>query len=143
LKIVEGNPGHRPIDTSQEPEPDGDLVDCPAYLSDREKEIWQFCIENSPPGLMKRLDTSTLERYVVAKALFEEAHSKIREKGLLIKQGKTWAYNPYLAMLNKQSEILRKASDELGYSPAARTRVKIKGKKKAGSAFGKLKTLDD
>lgn len=141
LKLLAGNPGHRPL-PADEPQPDGDLRDAPEYFTANQARIWRYCIENAPEGLLKRLDTNVLERFVIAKAQFEEATRKVEELGLLvIVSKKNTAINPYLSIQRNAAKQMRAASDELGFSPAARTRVKVSGKKKSKSVFGSLKEL--
>jgi P27 family predicted phage terminase small subunit len=145
LKVIAGNPGRRPL-PQDEPEPDGDLFEAPEHLSQRQKEIWAKCIRDAPAGLLKRLDTNVLERFVAAKALWEDANRRVSESGSIVngpEKGK-FMQNPFLRVMWESDKAIRRACDELGFSPAARTRVKISGKKKDRSSFGKLKdfTID-
>ena len=76
---------------------------------------------------------------MVAKSWWEQANAKVTELGTVVDMpGGQWAHNPFLSVLNKQAGIMRMASDELGFSPTARSRVKVSGKKKA-NAFSRLK----
>lgn len=140
LKLLEGNAGKRPL-PQDEPEPDGDLFDAPAHLSERQRQIWAQCIHDAPAGLLKKLDTNVLERFVAAKAIWEDANTRVSTTGTIVNnpQGGGFMRNPFLTVMNDSAKLMRQASDELGFSPAARTRVQVKGKKKSGSKFGKLR----
>ena len=74
---MEGNPGKRPLN-KREPKPKGDLFAAPERMSDTQREGWAYAITNSPYGLLKQLDRSSLAIWVVA----EDLHRK-RLKGSL------------------------------------------------------------
>ncbi len=59
LKLVTGNPGKRPLN-KKEPKPRGNLYDPPGWLTEDQLVGWQYAIESSPFGLLKRVDRSTL-----------------------------------------------------------------------------------
>jgi P27 family predicted phage terminase small subunit len=124
IKQMQGNPGKRPLNT-REPQPDGELYGAPKWLSDTQREGWAFAISSAPPGLLKELDRSVLAIWVVAEDLHREAAEKITQYGLLTKSPNAGLplQSPYLAILNKQAQIMLKAGAELGFSPASRTRV--------------------
>jgi P27 family predicted phage terminase small subunit len=124
FNCAEGNPGKRPLNT-HEPQPDGERYGAPKWLSDTQREGRAFAISSSPPGLLKELDRSGLAIWVVAEDLHREAAEKITQYGLLTKSPNAGLplQSPYLAILNKQAQIMLKAGAELGFSPASRTRV--------------------
>lgn len=140
LKLVQGNPGGRAIN-HDEPQPDGDLVEPPSFFSPRQRIIWQECIANAPPGMLKRLDFAALQVFVVACENHELAAAKVTELGQMVKVGKGVGHNPYVSIMNNQAAIMLKASADLGFSPSSRSRVKVTGKKKTQSTFGKLREL--
>lgn len=146
LRVLTGNPQHRPIN-HDEPEPDGDLTaaDCPEWLSAREQYYWRRAIANAPEGMMKRLDAGMLTSYVQAQATIESASRKIAEAGHVIKMpGPAGAFmqNPFVSIHRQATQTMARIGTELGFSPSSRSRVKIKGKKKGKSAFGKLRELN-
>ncbi len=126
IKKLNGNPGKRPLN-EHEPVPDGDLYEAPTWLSDTQREAWSFAITRAPPGLLKELDRSILTIWVVAEDMHREAAEKIAQYGLLTKSPNAGLpiQSPYLAILNKQAQIMLKAGAELGFSPASRTRVQV------------------
>ncbi len=115
LKRLHGNPGKRPIN-EQEPVPEGDLHAAPPWLSDTQREGWAYAITNAPHGLLKHLDRSVLAIWVVAEDLHREAAEKISQYGLLTKSPNAGLplQSPYLAILNKQAQIMLMAGAELG-----------------------------
>lgn len=146
LRLIQGNPQHRPLN-QDEPEPDGDLTaaDCPEWLSARAQYYWRKTIANAPEGMLKRLDAGTFGSYVQALADIERADRKVEEAGPIIKMpGPSGAFqqNPFVSIKRQAIQQMQRAAVELGFTPSSRSRVKIKGKKKGKSAFGKLRELN-
>ena len=126
LKELEGNPGKRPLN-KHEPKPEGDLYAAPEWMTEAQREGWAYAITNAPYGLLKQLDRSILAIWVVAEDLHREAAEKIAQYGLLTKSPNAGLplQSPYLAILNKQAQIMLKAGAELGFAPSSRTRVQV------------------
>jgi P27 family predicted phage terminase small subunit len=142
LKLLNGNPGKGPINRD-EPQPQGELVEPPDHLSPAQKESWRYAIANAPTGLLKLLDQSILETWVVAQELHRYANGQVQQYGQLVKlKSGAWIQNPYLAILNKQALIMMKATAEMGFSPASRTRVHIDPGQTASNPFDDLKRFD-
>lgn len=144
LKVVTGNPGHRPINEA-EPIPSGDLIDPPAWFDDAQKAAWTEAIAAAPPGLLKALDQSMLCVWTCAKVLHAHAATQVAKYGALIKTPVTGVpmQNPYVAVMNRQAALMMRAAAEMGFSPSSRSRVSIaqKRKGKAATPFDDLKDL--
>lgn len=136
LRILEGNPGKRPLNEN-EPLVVGDLHMAPDWLSDSQREGWTYAIANAPAGLLKRLDQSVLVVWVVAEDLHRQASQAVTKFGLLAKSPVKGdpMQNPYLAILNRQAQLMLKAAAELGFTPSSRSRVEVSGGQKAGNKF--------
>jgi P27 family predicted phage terminase small subunit len=126
IKELEGNPGKRKLNR-HEPRPEGDLFAAPQWMSESQHEGWAYAVTHAPHGLLKQLDRSILAIWVVAEDLHREAAEKIAKYGLLTKSPNAGLplQSPYLAILNKQAQLMLKAGAELGFSPSSRTRVMI------------------
>lgn len=133
LKIIAGNPGKRPLNVN-EPQPRSDLAAPPDWMTDRQKESWCEVIALAPPGLLKDVDSSIFAAWIVAFDLYQEANEKLSRTGMLIKAPNTGVpmQSPYLAIVNKQAQIMMKAAAEMGFTPASRSRVVVK--REAGKA---------
>jgi P27 family predicted phage terminase small subunit len=146
LKIVTGNPGHRPINRD-EPTPVGDIVDPPTWFDDAQRAEWKEAIAAAPPGLLKQLDKSMLVVWVCAKVMHAFAAQQISKYGQLIKTPVTGApmQSPYVSILNRQAGVMMRAAAEMGFSPSSRSRVSIASKRKGKSEtpFDDLKELGD
>ena len=111
----------------REPKPEGDLVAAPDYMSEGAKAAWRYALECAPPHLLKRLDMSVLEVWACAADLYRKAQAGISKTGLLVKAPNTGVpmQSPYLAIANKQAQIMTKAAIEMGFTPASRSRVAL------------------
>lgn len=125
LKVLQGNPGHRPLN-DMEPKPVGDLTEPPGWMSNSQKEIWQQAIANAPKGLLKKIDSSILEIWVVAYDAHKWAAQQLKSTGLLTRSSKNAIIaSPLEGIMNRQAAKMLKAASELGFSPAARPRLKM------------------
>lgn len=132
LKILSGNPGGRPLNVD-EPVPEGELLAPPDWFTAGQKEVWRRTLENSPKGLLRSLDQELLTAFVVAADMHREATKKVKELGMLVRSPRSGVpvQNPYLPIINRQAEIMRKAASELGLPPTARSRVNFGGSSSA------------
>lgn len=92
-----------------------------------QRSIWNAAVLSAPPGLLKELDSSAMLVWVVARDLWQQASMEVARLGMLVKssvQGVT-IQNPYLAIVNKQAQIMLRAAAELGFTPAGRGRVPL------------------
>lgn len=124
LKAVAGNPGKRRLNKN-EPQPEGDLFEAPADLPDIGKVLWTQAIADAPPGLLRRLDSRVLYVWCMAAALHSQAAHQVATVGALVKtkKNKELIQNPYLAVMNRQAQIMLRAAAEMGFTPSARSRV--------------------
>ena len=126
LKQLRGNPGKRRLNVN-EPIPPGELNEPPEWMTESQKEGWNYAIEHAPAGLLKRLDRSALVAWVVAEDLHRNASLMVEKFGMLTKAPHTGLpiQSPYLPIVNKQASIMLKAAELLGFSPSSRSRIQI------------------
>jgi P27 family predicted phage terminase small subunit len=131
LKLVTGNPGRRKLN-AKEPIAFGDLFYPPDYFDDALKEDWAYAIQHAPKGMLKKIERTTLEVFVVASNTLRRAilaQRKIdagKELPFLTKTPNGMAIqSPYLGIISKQSAIILKAAAELGFTPSARSRITL------------------
>lgn len=132
LKVIEGNPGKRPLNLDEakldlaRPLP-------PPFLCDDAKVEWGRIIEALYlAGLMTEVDRGALAAYCQAYGRWAQAERKLAEmaekdpvfNGLLIKTKSGNAIqNPLVGVANKaQADMVRYAA-EFGMTPSSRTRV--------------------
>jgi P27 family predicted phage terminase small subunit len=124
LKLVTGNPGKRPLNKS-EPIAPGRLLAAPEWMTQSQRDGWDYAIKNAPQGLLRRLDRSILTTFVVAEDFHREAAVNLAKSGPLVKRKKTQTevQSPYLLVLNRQAQIMLRAAEQLGFSPSSRSRI--------------------
>jgi len=131
IKVVSGNPGKRKLN-NKEPAPTGGLSGAPEWLDDMQKQYWDSAIKSAPPGLLKSLDRDILVIWVVSACL----HRKAVQAQSKLDQGKVAPFltktpngmpvqSPYIAIINKQAQIMIKAAAEMGFTPSSRSRIHV------------------
>jgi P27 family predicted phage terminase small subunit len=125
LKMLHGNPGHRPLNNS-EPVHDALDIACPNDLVDPvAREEWDRVAPSlSERGQATMMDRATLIGYCLKyaqwKALEDEAR---RHPFIVLSPSKYPIPNPALGMANKVFGLMLKAAAELGITPSSRSRV--------------------
>jgi P27 family predicted phage terminase small subunit len=124
LKALTGNPGKRPLNTS-EPMPEPAVPDCPAELGETARQEWNRLVgELSTLRMITNLDRAALAAYCGAYALWAEATESIRKYGTMIKSPSGYpVQSPYIAIANRQAEIMMRIASEFGFTPASRSRI--------------------
>jgi P27 family predicted phage terminase small subunit len=137
LKVVAGTfrPDRSP---ANEPAPRPDIGDPPDFLDDQQRSLWLELVEESPAGLLTAVDRGIVGRYVVVLDAFAAAVKLWNQSGkhrmMRTPEGRL-TESPLLKALRRDLDPLRAMEAELGYTPAARTRIDIPDD---GLAKGKL-----
>lgn len=108
-----------------EPQPTGTVAaDPPAFLTESQQDLWRTTLAAAPTELIKALDTGILLQYVIAQDLYLAAAADVARDGYQARgyRGAVMV-NPAVAVMNSQAQIARQAMVELGFTPAARTRI--------------------
>ena len=140
LKVLRGNPGHRPLNT-REPAP-ARVVDLtpPAELSGVAAAEW---IRLAPAlqklGLLTVIDDRALMAYCMVWARWLEAESHVRDHGLVLK-GKRGApfVSPYVKIAAQAALQLKGWIEQFGMTPSSRSRVKTDPGDKPADPFTKF-----
>jgi P27 family predicted phage terminase small subunit len=114
-----------------EPIPLGDLTEPPPDLTESQEAGWRYAIAHMPKGVVKQIDRGILKVWVEA----EDRHNTARmmqamldqdtKLKLLVKGPLGLVPSPYNDILDKTAKTLFRAAQELGFSPAARPRLKL------------------
>jgi len=73
---------------------------------------------------LTNLDRAALAAYCGAYALWAEATAQIQKYGSMIKSPTGFPIqSPYLAIVNRQAEIMMRIASEFGFTPASRSRI--------------------
>ena len=124
LKIITGNPGKHPLNYD-EPRPEPAVPDCPPELGPSAQREWNRLVgELAGLRVLTNLDRAALAAYCGAYALWAEATEAIQKYGVMVKSPSGFPMqSPYLAIANRQAEIMMRISAEFGFTPASRGRI--------------------
>lgn len=124
LKMLTGNPGKRPLN-EDEPRPDANIPECPPELGPVARSEWDRLVDElAALRLLTNLDRAALAAYCGAYALWAEATAQIEKYGAMIKSPTGFPIqSPYLAIANRQAEIMMRIASEFGFTPASRSRI--------------------
>jgi P27 family predicted phage terminase small subunit len=80
--------------------------------------------ELAPLRLMTNLDRAALAAYCGAYALWADATEAIQKYGAMVKSPTGYpVQSPYVAIANRQAEIMMRIASEFGFTPASRSRI--------------------
>lgn len=124
IKLLTGNPGKRPLNP-HEPRPEPALPECPRELSPLARQEWErLSGELAKLDLVTHLDRAALAAYCGAYALWAEAMEQVQKFGTMVKSPTGYPIqSPYLAIANRQAEIMLRVASEFGFTPASRSRI--------------------
>ena len=76
--------------------------------------------------MLTQLDRAALATYCGAYGLWAEATDAIQTYGVMIKSPQGFPIqSPYLAVANRQAEIMMRIASEFGFTPASRSRISM------------------
>jgi phage terminase small subunit len=98
-------------------------------LTQDQKEAWRYAINHSPPGLLRSLDLSLLELWVVHLDLHRKAAAELfaSESRLVERSGAAPMPNRNIGVMRNAALVLCRLAGEMGFSPASRSRVAATG----------------
>jgi P27 family predicted phage terminase small subunit len=122
--MLTGNPGKRPLN-GDEPKPEATIPECPSELSPPARKEWdRLASELGALRMLTNLDRGALAAYCAAYALWAEANEALQKYGVMIKSPQGFPIqSPYLAIANRQAEIMMRIASEFGFTPASRSRI--------------------
>ena len=147
LKIVEGNPGRRPL-PQFEPKFDPSQPTPPPFLNDDAKVEWgRISGVLYEAGVLTDVDRGVLAAYCQAYGVWAQAEREIEKlqqssvlNGLILKtKDGNFIQQPLLGIANKARADMVKYASEFGMSPSSRVKVETTGATKKESPFAKLK----
>jgi P27 family predicted phage terminase small subunit len=130
VKVLTGNPGKRPLN-AKEPMPEAKVPDCPAELGPVARREWdRLASERGKLRILTALDRSILAAYCNAYGLWAEATEAIQKFGTMVKSPSGFPIqSPYVAIANRQAEIMMRIASEFGFTPASRSRISTPAKR--------------
>ena len=126
LQVLEGNPGKRPLNPL-EPQPLLRRPKCPDYLDEAAKREWKRLVPIlEAMRVLTEADGIALGNLCMQYAMLQEAQTKLRKTGLLMKtRGGFIQQSPLVAVVSSTVDQVNKLCREFGLTPAARTRIQV------------------
>lgn len=128
LKLLDGNPGKRPIDPTPKAPPARPTP--PRGLSPGARAEWRHTVPLLDElGVLAAVDRTALEIYCETVATWREATRLLRANGLLVRgdKGRT-VKNPAAQIVRDSAGIIRGYLNEFGLTPAARERLALRSR---------------
>jgi P27 family predicted phage terminase small subunit len=117
-------------DRAREPIATGELGEPPPDLTDGQEDAWRYAVAHMPKGVVKAIDRAILKVWCEA----EDRHNTARlmqamldqdaKLKLLVKGPNGLEPSPYNLILEKTAKTMFRCAQELGFSPAARPRLR-------------------
>jgi P27 family predicted phage terminase small subunit len=127
LKVLDGNPGKRPLN-DREPQPPGGIPVRPDWLDAEAQAEWgRVTGELQMSGLLTVADRAALAAYCTAWSRWVEAEAMVKKYGTIVKspaQGFPMK-SPYLSIAEQALETMRKLMVEFGLTPSSRSRIRV------------------
>ena len=126
LKLLEGNPGKRPINT-KEPTPKVVNSKPPEWLSDSAKTTWKkYSSMLRRLGILTEIDEGSFCMLCQEYGRYMDAQKKISETNILHRTPNgNVTTSPYLWVSNKAYDNFCKMMSEFGMTPSSRTRLQV------------------
>lgn len=136
IRRLEGNPGKRAWNHDEPVAPDV-LPRCPDHLAPVAKVEWRRVARTlHAMGVLTAVDRAALAAYCQTYAKWVEAEQKMKETPPLLKTPSGYVQqSPWVAIANKQLELMGRFMAELGMTPAARSRVSVEAARGPGIAI--------
>jgi P27 family predicted phage terminase small subunit len=133
LQILHGNPrGHSrkvlAARAAAEPaSPNSGLDPFPDFTA-AQRSIWDDAVANAPRDVLAQVDRHLLRCWVIACDLHRQACEEQQKVGVFPpasgkRTNAARGVSPLLSVINKQADLIKKLSAELGFSPTARPRL--------------------
>ena len=124
MKLLEGNPGKRPLNV-HEPIPPKGTVKCPAWLLPEAKKEWKrLAPALEAMGVLTMADQTAFEGYCQAYARWKEAEEFISQHGSIFKTPSGYVQQvPQVSIAQQNLRIMQSFCSEFGLTPATRSRI--------------------
>src|SRR5436190_22712494 len=148
LKLLQGNPGCRPIREEVQPTVPPDVPAPPAYLTGDARELWELrALELHTLGLLTTIDEEPFAILCQAYGRWRDAERALarlaavdtQTSGLMIRTtGGNAIQNPLVGTANKAMRDFIRYAAEFGLTPSARARIAAGPTPQRASKFGDL-----
>ena len=126
LKILEGNPGKRPLN-DKEPKPENKAPKCPSWLEPEAKKEWERMAESMEAmGILTEIDKAAFAGYCQAYARWKEAEEFLSKHGTIFKTPSGYIQQvPQVSIAQTYLKAMKDFASQFGLTPASRTRIQV------------------
>ena len=123
-KVLEGNPGKRPLN-NREPVPPKATLKCPVWLLPEAKKEWKrLAPALEAMGVLTMADLTAFEGYCQAYARWKEAEAFITQHGSIFQTPSGYVQQvPQVSIAQQNLKIMQSFCSEFGLTPATRARI--------------------
>lgn len=130
LKLLRNNPGKRKIEPEKEPQPEKGAPRCPPFITGEKRKIWKWTAKIlDQMGIGSRADLLIMEGLCNQLMTLRKAENRLEKRrgNLLLKSPKSgWPMaHPLIAIRDNAWRNTQSILQELGFTPAARTRLRV------------------
>ena len=124
LKVLEGNPGKRPLNDHEPITPKGELK-CPSWLLPEDKKEWKRLASSlEAMGVLTMADLTAFAGYCQAYARWKEAEEFITQHGSIFKTPSGYVQQvPQVSIAQQNLKIMQSFCSDFGLTPATRARI--------------------
>ena len=124
LKVLEGNPGKRPLNDHEPIPPKGELK-CPSWLLPEAKKEWKRLASSlEAMGVLTVADLTALAGYCQAYARWREAEEFITQHGSIFRTPSGYVQQvPQVSIAQQNLKIMQSFCSDFGLTPATRARI--------------------
>jgi P27 family predicted phage terminase small subunit len=124
LKLVEGNPGKRPI--KKQPKLEIKNLKCPIWLNKEARKEWKrvFTLLEKL-GLISDIDMTIFAMYCQNYARWKQAETELNEENLKVMGRTGYIVNPLVKISQTYQTRLKISIEKLGLSPSDRANLDI------------------
>lgn len=114
-----------------EPVPTGELPAAPDWMDEQHKQAWHSVMLQCPEGVLSNMDIGVFEAYILALVGHENAATRVINEGMFTHNrfGEE-VVAPWTHEMNRQAMLIIRAANEIGMTPAARSKVTVRKRDK-------------
>jgi len=140
LKLLDGNPGMRPLN-DREPKAAQGVPAMPDGLDEEAQAEWNRIVpELKEMGVLSRADRAALTGYCTAWSRWQKAEAQVKKFGEIVKSPDKGfpMKSPYLTIADQALETMRKFLVEFGLTPSSRSRIRLPASGEALDEFDRF-----
>lgn len=124
MKVLEGNPGKRPLN-EHEPTPPKGTLRCPTWLEAEAKKEWRRLAPSlEAMGVLTSVDITAFSGYCQAYARWKEVEEFISQHGSIFQTPSGYVQQvPQVSIAQQNLKIMQSFCSEFGLTPATRSRI--------------------